>query len=183
MLMSSGTLFGLKKTLPHILGIVSGFVTLLAMAVYGLAQVILQLPWLLLIIKLFGAVWLSWLAYQFIRASNSISEAEDENQTQASTSARPLTFIEAFGFQWANPKALVNATSCAGAFVAIAQTPSHKVMIMGSVFAVVGLATSTLWTLMGRALQQYLTRGRLAIWVNRFMAVLILFTALTILFV
>ena len=179
MLMSSGTLFGIRKTLPHVFGVVFGFVSLLATAVFGVAQAIVLVPEAMMGLKIAGACWLGWLAFQFFKASmNSASMS-----SKVGTKSRPLSFVQAFGFQWANPKALVNAISCAGAFAAIGHSPLQNVAIMGGVFLLVGLSTSLLWAYMGHVLQRLLCGEKHAAWLNLIMALLIMLTAIMILFV
>ncbi|WP_444996323.1 LysE family translocator [Aliikangiella sp. IMCC44359] len=180
MLMSSGILFGFKKTMPHIIGIVLGFVSMLTAAVLGLAQLILMLPWLVIAIKIIGASWLSWMAFNYFLAASQLNKTHSK---VATTQSRPFKFYEAFAFQWANPKGLITAVSCAGAFSGVSQDLSSRAFIIGSCFLLVGMGTCLLWTLIGNSLKRYMYNGTYAKALHIFMGVLILLTAIVIVFV
>ena len=69
MLMSSGALFGFRRTVPHIAGVFIGFNILMLAAIFGLAAIITQFPWLLTVVKIAGAIWLAWLGLKFFIAA------------------------------------------------------------------------------------------------------------------
>ena len=60
MLMTSGSLFGWRATLAHILGVQFGFVTLFVSVIFGIDFVMQQVPWLLIALRALGALWLVW---------------------------------------------------------------------------------------------------------------------------
>jgi len=55
LLMSSGALFGVRRTLPHLGGILLGFATLMTAAVFGLGTLVAEWPWLVTVVKILGA--------------------------------------------------------------------------------------------------------------------------------
>ena len=97
MQMSSGALFGFRRTIPHIAGVQFGFASLMAAAVFGLGAIIAQFEWLVTVVKIIGAAWLCWLALKFFRASMNIGDKVEAVDTKSG--ARPLKFIEAAFFQ------------------------------------------------------------------------------------
>lgn len=152
MQMSSGALFGFRRTIPHIAGVQFGFATLMATAVFGLGIIIDQFPWLVTIAKVVGAAWLGWLAMKFFKAATQTNEEIETINTNSS--ARPLKFYEAAFFQWANPKALIMSIVAAGAYVGISDSTSVRAMIMCSMFLAFGIVSSTTWTLAGHTLNK-----------------------------
>ena len=179
MQMSSGALFGFRRTIPHIAGVQFGFATLMAAAVFGLGAIVAQFEWLVTIVKIIGAAWLTWLALKFFNAAMNINSETKAVETKSG--ARPLTFIEAAFFQWANPKALIMSLVAAGAYVGIADSTSLRALIMCSMFLTFGIVSSTTWTLAGHTLNRYMSSGRSAIILNVIMGLLLVATALIIL--
>ena len=90
----SGFNFGIKKTIPHILGVTLGFTSLVLFLSIGLINVFKLFPIIQIVIRYLGTLFLIYLAYK-IAFSNSSNETQKEN---------PVKFIETFLFQYLNPK-------------------------------------------------------------------------------
>lgn len=179
MMMMSGSLFGFRATVPHMLGVAIGFAVLLVCAVFGLSLVLEQFPWLTLAIRVIGTLWLGWLGLTFILGAARQSAAEADKKA----AARPLRFYEAALFQWANPKALIVATSCAGAFITLAPTAGERAALMAAGFMPAALMSTVTWTLAGSALSMLMTTGKHAQYVQIALGVLILMTAASLMFI
>jgi cysteine/O-acetylserine efflux protein len=93
---ANGLQHGYKKTLPFLLGIISGF--FIAMLAIGLiATAILRfIPQFQLYLKIIGGSYILWLAYRAMRASYQL-----EKTVQPS-----LTFTNGFLLQFINPKVI-----------------------------------------------------------------------------
>lgn len=179
LLVSSGALFGWRRTLPLLAGILLGFAILMSSAVFGLASVVGKWPWLVTIVRVLGAAWLVWMSMRFFVAAKKISG--DESGNEHAPISRPLRFFEGVMFQWINPKALVLALSSAGAYIAIAELPYQRAAIIVGVFFLAGLVSCSTWMIAGDALNRYMSAGRSAKYVNLAMGILILLTAIHIL--
>ena len=103
MLLASGVNFGFVRTIPHMLGIGIGFLTLLVGVGLGLGALLTAFPMLHGALKVAGAAYLLYLAWR-IGTSRSLGKDGEEK-------TRPMTFIEAAAFQWVNPKAWVMAVT------------------------------------------------------------------------
>ena len=103
MLLASGVNFGFARTVPHMLGISAGFLSLLLGVGFGLGAVLTTFPSLHLVRKIAGGAYLLYLAWR-IAMSRSLGRAGE-------AAARPMTFLEATAFQWVNPKAWVMAVT------------------------------------------------------------------------
>ena len=86
----SGFNFGVKKTIPHILGVALGFTSLVLLLTIGLINVFKLFPIIQIIIRYLGTIFLIYLAYK-IASSTSSDEIKKEN---------PVKFIETFLFQY-----------------------------------------------------------------------------------
>src|ERR1700688_929488 len=69
MLLSSGARFGLRRTLPHLLGITSGFLLVLLVTYAGVGAIILTYPSLKNVLTVACVLYLLWLGYQLLRHS------------------------------------------------------------------------------------------------------------------
>jgi threonine/homoserine/homoserine lactone efflux protein len=148
MVTASGVNFGFMRTVPHIVGVVVGFLLLLVAAGVGLGAVLATLPALQWALKIAGALYMLWLAWKVANAGHI--DKDDKGP------ARPLTFLQAFAFQWINPKGLVTAASG----VAIYVRPDHWLLdfsLMLAIFALTTIGSITTWTGFGVALRALLT--------------------------
>ncbi|MDH3440497.1 MAG: LysE family translocator [Gammaproteobacteria bacterium] len=179
LLMSSGALFGLRKTVPHLIGIQLGFATLATASVFGLGTLVDRWPWLITVVRLLGASWLVWLSIRFFRAA--VQNQSTEARMEKAPISRPFRFVEAILFQWVNPKGIITAVSSAGAYIAIAETPLQRAAILAVVFMITGTFACTTWTIAGDSLNRYMSSGQSATWMNAGMGVLIVATAALIL--
>ncbi|KXF76866.1 lysine transporter LysE [Paramesorhizobium deserti] len=164
MLLASGVNFGFRRTIPHMLGIGIGFLTLLLGVGLGLGAVLETVPALYTALKFAGGAYLVYLAWK-IATSRSVGG-------EAVADARPMRFIEAAAFQWVNPKAWVMAVT------AMATYTSHEsylltVLLVGLAFAFVNLPCVSSWAGFGMLLRNWLSDPVRLKWFNITMAILL----------
>ncbi len=107
MLASSGANFGVHRTLPHICGVAFGFPIMIFVVSMGLGAIIAASAALQEVMRWAGAALLLWFAWRIATARR----AADQDRS------RPLSFAEAAGFQWINPKAWAMAMATTAQFV------------------------------------------------------------------
>lgn len=164
MLLASGVNFGFRRTIPHMLGIGSGFLSLLLAVGFGLGAVLAAFPPLFLALKVAGGLYLLWIAWK-IGTSRSLGEG-------GGTGTRPMTFLEAAAFQWVNPKAWVMAVSAMAAYTA-KDAYFMTVLIVALAFAVVNLPSVSTWAGFGAVLREWLSHPVRLKWFNITMALLL----------
>jgi threonine/homoserine/homoserine lactone efflux protein len=162
MLLASGVNFGFRRTIPHMLGIGGGFLSLLLGVGFGLGALLTAYPSLHLALKLAGGAYLLYLAWR-IAMSRSLSEKDGNT-------ARPMTFLEAAAFQWVNPKAWVMAVT-AMAVYADPAAPFLSVLVVALAFALVNLPSVSTWAGFGMALRGFLADPVRLKWFNIAMGV------------
>ena len=172
MLLTSGVNFGVRRTVPHMLGVGLGFTLMVAVVGLGLAGIFARFPALLVAMKWLGAAYMVYLAVKLARGA----------PLEAGASAgRPLTFLQAAALQWVNPKAWVMALTAMATFT----MPDHyirTVWLVALVFGVVNLPCISSWVLFGTVLRQVLQRPLVLRAFNLVMAALLiasLYPALT----
>ena len=82
LLMSSGALFGWRRSLPHLGGVLLGFAVVMASAVFGLGELVDTWPWLLTAVpaELFGHHWFEGIDFLETRWQPREIETEATDQ-------------------------------------------------------------------------------------------------------
>jgi threonine/homoserine/homoserine lactone efflux protein len=166
MLSASGIAFGLKRTLPHLTGVLIGFTSLLLLCGSGIGSLILALPAVGFALKACGTLYLVYLAWK-MRSALTPQDAD-------ASAARPLTFAEAVAFQYVNPKAWVMALTAASVFVPDVQPRWLAIIVVCGVFAVVNLPCICTWAVLGVSLRRWLAHERLRRCLSSIIALLML---------
>lgn len=163
MLLASGLNFGVRRTVPHMLGIGIGFTVLVVAVGLGLSGVFRAAPVLYEVLKWMGAAYMLWLAWRIAR-SGPVS-------TDPDTRGHPMSFLGAAAFQWVNPKAWVMAVTA----IATYGTPgsSTSIVLIAVVFGLVNLPSVSLWAAFGAGLRRVLSDARHVTMFNRTMAALL----------
>jgi len=149
MLLASGVNFGFRPSVPHMLGISSGFLVMVLAVGLGLAEVFSHFPWIYDVLKWVGAIYMLYLAW-CIATSGSLDEKNSDDRP-----AKPMSFLGAAAFQWVNPKAWIMAV---GAFSTYVPASSGLVAVAGVavLFAVINLPSVGVWALFGSGLRHVL---------------------------
>ncbi len=149
MLLASGANFGLRRTLPHMLGVSLGHALMVFIMGLGLAGLITAVPMLLNILKVLAVAYVLWLAWKI--AHSAAPQA-------AEASGKPFTFLQAAAFQWVNPKAIAMAISAVTAYAGDGSLAS--VLLVAVVFASVNLPSVAVWAAMGEGLRGWLSNPK-----------------------
>lgn len=166
MLMASGVNFGFRRTIPHMLGIGAGFLSLLLGVGFGLGAVLAAWPPLHAGLKLAGGAYLLYLAWR-IAMARSMGSADGGGEE-----ARPMTFLEAAAFQWVNPKAWVMAVTAMAVYTN-PQAPFLSVVLVSVAFALVNVPCVSTWAGFGVALRGFLADPARLKWFNVVMGLLL----------
>ncbi len=162
MLMASGVNFGFRRTIPHMLGIGAGFLSLLLGVGFGLGAVLTAYPALHVGLKVAGGAYLLYLAWR-IGMSRSLGE-------NGEAGAKPMSFLAAAAFQWVNPKAWVMAVTAMAVYTN-PQAPFLSVVLVAVAFALVNLPSVSTWAGFGVALRGFLADPARLKWFNIAMGV------------
>ena len=150
MLLSSGLVYGFRRTLPHIAGITVGMAFMIAAVGLGLGTIFIAYPVLQTILKYVGAAYLVWLAVGI--AMSGMAPGQDNRRG-------PMTFWGAAMFQWVNVKGWVMVIGSITAYTAIASFP-WNIVIQTAITLVVGAFATVAWALFGSALRPLLRSPR-----------------------
>lgn len=165
----SGFNFGIKKTIPHILGVTLGFTSLVLFLSIGLINVFKLFPIIQIVIRYLGTLFLISLAYK-IAFSTSSNETQKEN---------PVKFIETFSFQYLNPKGVTVAIIVVSTYVELGVnyiSYATQIVVLAFLFSV---SSITLWTFVGKFLRKFATNDKFIKYFNYVMSGLLLLSIIT----
>ena len=148
--MASGTNYGFKRSVPHLLGVSIGFTIMLLLVGVGLIQLFDRYPVSYQILKVLSIAYLLFLAWKIATA------AEIEDPTDTGNKGRPFSFFQAALFQWVNPKAWAMALTAISAYTPPDQ-PWSSIIIVAVVCGLVNLPSVAAWVLLGTQLKRFLT--------------------------
>jgi threonine/homoserine/homoserine lactone efflux protein len=164
MLANAGARFGFLRTLPHQAGVVLGFSFMTLGVGLGIAGLIAAAPKLYMVLKYASIAYLLYLAWKI---------ATSESAKPGATPQKPMTFLQAAAFQWVNPKGWVMALGAVTTYTTLALDMRFQVMVIATVFAVIGVAAGTTWVVFGQVIRRYLTTPRKRMAFNWTMAALL----------
>ena len=172
MLTASGIKFGFKKTIPHLIGIPFGHTIQITLVCFGLGNLFQKYPLIQNYLKWLCFFYLLYLGWKII---GSFSEHKKE-------SGRPLKLYEAAFFQFMNPKAWVVALTASTAFFPVNENFYLATTFVALTAPFICFPSICLWALFGSSIKILIKNAKIKKIVEYFLAVLLIFTAIIILF-
>ena len=160
----SGFNHGIKKSLPLILGVISGFTTMLAVVNFLLINIFNVYPIIQKILVFSGSIFLIYLAYK-------ISFAKSSNQNEK---LKPVNFVETFLYQFFNPKGVLAAITAVSTYTESGiNFLKYSFWVLGVAF-LCALISVMFWTLLGKFMSKFATNENFIKWFNYVMSMLLL---------
>ena len=172
MLLASGVNFGLRRSVPHMLGVSLGFMLLVLAVGLGLGQLFQRWPLLHALLAWGGATYLLYLAWKIAR---SVAPSDS-----GAAPGKPFTFVQAAAFQWVNPKAWIMAITAIGTYIP-QEDFLGNLLLLAPLFALVNGPSVGLWTVAGSLLRKLLQDSRKRRLFNHGMAMLLVLSLYPIL--
>jgi len=174
MLLASGVNFGVKRTLPHWLGVSLGHFVMLLLVGAGLESLLKAAPFVYQVMKVVGFVYLLYLAWGVARSGAPERHGEDATQ--------PISFLGAAAFQWVNPKAWMMAVGYFSNYMPTDASITFVVLTC-MMFSAINFPSVGLWVWLGAKIEHYLQRDSLRKLFNWTMALLLVVSMIPVLFV
>ena len=154
--MNNARCYGFKSAFIAGLGRIAAFAVMIALAASGLAVVLYASQTLFLTIKVAGAAYLLWIAFNLWRSEASpISEIDT---VQSRLGLAQQEFLLAAG----NPKAILIFTAFLPQFVDVSANVNEQFLILGLTFLVLELGAISLYAIFGIYLRQWFTKPKMA---------------------
>jgi len=145
----SGFNFGIRKTLPLILGVGFGYTTLIILINFVLISTFKNYPIIQEIIRVLGTFFLIYLAYKI-----SFSKISADGKTE-----NPVKFFDKFIFQFINPKGVMAGVTLSSNFVEQGENYlNHSIWVI-VVCSVTAFLSITSWTFLGKFLRRFATNN------------------------
>lgn len=135
MLTVTGALAGILRGLPCLVGVATSMALMMFAVSFGLGAIVLGHPTVVAVLKWCGAAFLLWLSWK-------IGTAADGG---APNVGRPVGFLEAFVFQWLNPKAWLVSTSASATYLQAGGGALIHALWIAGLFFVVALLCGFVW--------------------------------------
>ena len=146
---NSGFNFGIRKTLPLILGVGFGYTTLIILINFVLISTFKNYPIIQEIIRVLGTIFLIYLAYKI-----SFSKISSDGRTE-----NPVKFLDKFIFQFINPKGVMAGVTLSSNFVEQGENYlNHSIWVI-VVCSVTAFLSITSWTFLGKFLRKFATNN------------------------
>ena len=143
MVAASGATFGFRRTVPHMLGIATGFPLMFVAVALGAGSLLRAYPALYTGLKWLGAAYLLWLAFK-------IAAADPAPKADGARRSVPLSFLQAALFQWVNPKAWIVAVGGVATYTSAAgATLFAQAAVLALIFLAVTVPVVVFWTMTG----------------------------------
>jgi threonine/homoserine/homoserine lactone efflux protein len=172
MILASGLNYGVRRSIPHLLGVVLGFPAMLVILGFFLGFLFVRYPAVHFVIKVFGILYLLYLAWKIAMAVPArVGEA----------SGNPLTFVQSALFQWINPKGLIMATGAIATYTTADADQFLQVLVIALTFVMATFLCNGSWLVFGASLKHLLSEPRHMRSFNRAMALLLVLSVLPVL--
>ena len=142
--------FGVKKTIPTMLGVIIGWTILVIFLQVGSVIVFQKLEILQKIIRVLGSIYLLFIAYKISFSSIKLKKA----------SPKPVTFLNTFFFQFVNPKSIIIALAAIAMFINPQENFIRDSIILTTIFFFMAIGSQAAWCLMGKYLRKFATSDK-----------------------
>ena len=156
--------YGFKETIPLILGVFFGFLSVLSLCLLGIGEVYESFPNFKIIIKIVATIFLTYLAYKIF---NSSEFSDNSNKKR-------FTFRDIYFFQLINPKAVSVSMSSSAIFIQNQFSYLEEFVLIFICFTISTFTSAIVWAAIGHSFKKYFNDKRKIIFFNRVMAVLLL---------
>ena len=181
MLLHSGARFGFNRTIPHMIGIASGFCVMILLCCIGVATMVLGYPATDWVLKIVGSLYMLWLAIKLwkngaVPADGNLPDAQNKN------AAQPMTLMQAALFQYVNPKAWMMALTLPAVYLPKSGSLWVNTLIACVLCAVINLVSVSVWARGGELLQRVLHKPHYAQIANVMIVLMTVYCALSVWF-
>ena len=159
----SGFNFGIKKTIPLILGVWLGYTTFVILTNFALISTFIKYPIIQEIIRILGTFFLIYLAYKI--SFSSLSKEDNK--------VNPVKFIDTFVFQFLNPKGVMAGITLISKFVLEDDYINSSLAVI-IVCSLTALTSITTWAFFGKFLRKFATNNNFIKRFNYVMSLLLI---------
>ncbi|PMM43488.1 LysE family translocator [Vibrio splendidus] len=154
--MNNARCYGFQAALVAGLGRIAAFSGMIALAASGLAVVLYTSETLFFLIKLFGAMYLLWIAFNLWRSQTSPVADIERNKDWFGL------VKQEFALAAGNPKAILIFTAFLPQFVDVSANVNAQFFVLGSTFLVLEMLAISIYAAFGLYLRNWFSQPKMA---------------------
>jgi threonine/homoserine/homoserine lactone efflux protein len=143
--------FGVKKTIPTMLGVIIGWTLLIILLQLGSASIFQKYQFIQPIIKILGSIYLLYIAFKL-----SFGGLNKEKKIDP----KPVTFVNTFFFQFVNPKSIIVCLTSISLFIDTENNYLRDSIILTTVWFSMAVGSQLTWCLMGKYMRKFATSDK-----------------------
>ena len=143
--------FGVRKAIPAMLGVITGWTLLVIFLQLGSASVFQRYEFIQVIIKVLGSIYLLYMAYKLSFGGQTKGRKIDP---------KPVTFINTFFFQFVNPKSIIVGLTSISLFIDTENNYLRDSIILTLLWFLMAVGSQTSWCLMGKYMRKFATSDK-----------------------
>jgi threonine/homoserine/homoserine lactone efflux protein len=160
---------GLRRAMRFVCAVPLGWGFLVSLCAFGLGGLILAVPALVWLVKGVGVAYLLWLAFKLAQ-SGALAQADESRLN--------VTFFQGAALQFVNIKAWMFALSVVAGWLVGKPDFWPRLAVLLPTLIAFAFFSNLAYAIMGASLRGWLAQGSRLLWFNRFMAGVLVLTAI-----
>lgn len=156
--------YGFKETIPLMMGVFFGFLSVLTLCLLGIGELYKSFPAIAMIVKIVATCFLVYLSFRIFTSS---SFSDEKN-------SKKFSFKDIYFFQIINPKAVTVSMSSSAIFIQNKFSYQIEFILIFLCFVISTSTSAIAWAAIGHSFRKYLDDKKKIIIFNRIMAILLL---------
>ena len=156
--------YGFKETIPLMMGVFFGFLSVLTLCLLGIGELYKSFPAVAIIVKIVATCFLVYLSFRIFTSS---SFSDEKN-------SKKFSFKDIYFFQIINPKAVTVSMSSSAIFIQNKFSYQIEFILIFLCFVISTSTSAIAWAAIGHSFRKYLNDKKKIVIFNRIMAVLLL---------
>ncbi|MDB3973832.1 LysE family translocator [Alphaproteobacteria bacterium] len=156
--------YGFKETIPLMMGVFFGFLSVLTLCLLGIGELYKSFPAIAMIVKIVATCFLVYLSFRIFTSSSFSNEKN----------SKKFSFKDIYFFQIINPKAVTVSMSSSAIFIQNKFSYQIEFILIFLCFVISTSTSAIAWAAIGHSFRKYLNDKKKIVIFNRIMAVLLL---------
>ena len=156
--------YGFKETIPLMMGVFFGFLSVLTLCLLGIGELYKSFPAVAMIVKIVATCFLVYLSFRIFTSS---SFSDEKN-------SKKFSFKDIYFFQIINPKAVTVSMSSSAIFIQNKFSYQIEFILIFLCFVISTSTSAIAWAAIGHSFRKYLNDKKKIVIFNRIMAILLL---------
>ena len=156
--------YGFKETIPLMMGVFFGFLSVLTLCLLGIGELYKSFPAIAMIVKIVATCFLVYLSFRIFTSS---SFSDEKN-------SKKFSFKDIYFFQIINPKAVTVSMSSSAIFIQNKFSYQIEFILIFLCFVISTSTSAIAWAAIGHSFRKYLDDKKKIVIFNRIMVILLL---------